>query len=33
LLGDFVSLYLAYLNAVDPTPVTVIEYFKQKLGS
>lgn len=32
-LGDFVSFYLACLNAVDPTPVAVIELLKQKLGS
>ncbi|MBZ5498289.1 MAG: bifunctional phosphoglucose/phosphomannose isomerase [Acidobacteriia bacterium] len=32
-LGDFVSLYLAFLNAVDPTPVPVIETLKQKLGA
>ncbi len=31
-LGDFVSLYLAYLNGVDPTPVPVIETLKQKLS-
>jgi len=31
-LGDFVSLYLAYLNRVDPTPVKVIDYLKQKLA-
>ncbi len=31
--GDFVSLYLAYLNSVDPTPVPVIETLKQKLGA
>ncbi len=31
-LGDFVSLYLAYLNGVDPTPVQVIDYFKSKLS-
>jgi len=31
-LGDFVSLYLACLNAVDPTPVPVIDSFKQRLG-
>jgi len=30
-LGDYVSLYLAFLNAVDPTPVPVIEIFKRKL--
>jgi len=32
-LGDFVSLYLAYLNETDPTPVEVIDYMKRKLGS
>ncbi len=32
-LGDFVSLYLAYLNNVDPTPVEVIESFKRKLSA
>ena len=31
LLGDFVSLYLAYLNNIDPSPVQVIDYLKQKL--
>jgi glucose/mannose-6-phosphate isomerase len=31
-LGDFVSLYLAWLNSVDPTPVPVIETLKQALG-
>ncbi len=31
-LGDFVSLYLAYLNKVDPTPVQVIDYLKRKLS-
>ncbi len=31
-VGDFVSLYLAWLNSVDPTPVPVIEILKQKLG-
>ena len=31
-LGDFTSLYMAYLNQVDPTPVTVIESFKKALG-
>lgn len=31
-LGDFVSLYLAYLNGVDPTPVEVIEYLKRELS-
>ena len=32
-LGDYVSLYLAYLNGVDPMPVRVIDYLKNKLGS
>jgi glucose/mannose-6-phosphate isomerase len=31
-LGDFVSLYLAYLNSIDPTPVQVIDYLKQELS-
>jgi glucose/mannose-6-phosphate isomerase len=32
-LGDFVSLYLAYLNGVDPTPVQVIEDLKRQLSA
>ena len=32
LLGDLVSLYLAVLNGVDPSPVARIEDFKQRLG-
>ncbi len=32
-LGDFVSLYLAFLNKVDPTPVQVIDYLKRKLDT
>jgi glucose/mannose-6-phosphate isomerase len=31
-LGDFVSLYLSYLNNADPTPVDVIDYLKSKLS-
>ncbi|HEX7365314.1 MAG TPA: bifunctional phosphoglucose/phosphomannose isomerase [Dehalococcoidia bacterium] len=31
-LGDWVSYYLAILNEVDPTPVTVIEYLKKRLS-
>ncbi len=31
-VGDFVSLYLAYLNRVDPSPVEVIDYLKKNLG-
>lgn len=30
-LGDFVSLYLAILNGVDPTPVALVETFKKEL--
>jgi glucose/mannose-6-phosphate isomerase len=30
-LGDFISLYLALLNKVDPTPIEVINYLKRKL--
>jgi glucose/mannose-6-phosphate isomerase len=32
-LGDFVSLYMAYLNKVDPTPVEVIDYLKKELAA
>lgn len=32
-LGDFVSLYLAYLNKTDPTPVAVIDYLKNSLNA
>lgn len=32
-LGDFVSLYLAYLNNTDPTPVAVIDYLKKNLST
>jgi len=32
LFGDFVSLYLGILNGVDPSPVTLIERFKEELG-
>jgi len=30
-LGDFTSIYVAILNKVDPTPVTVIDYLKKQL--
>jgi glucose/mannose-6-phosphate isomerase len=30
-LGDFVSIYLAILNGINPTPVDIIESFKKKL--
>lgn len=32
LLGDFVTLYTAILNNTDPTPVELIEKFKQELA-
>jgi glucose/mannose-6-phosphate isomerase len=32
-LGDFVSLYLAFLNGVDPTQIDAIELLKRELGS
>ena len=32
-LGDFVSLYLAYVNNIDPSPVAVIDFLKKSLGS
>jgi glucose/mannose-6-phosphate isomerase len=32
MLGDFASIYLAYLYGVDPTPVENIDYLKNKLG-
>lgn len=31
-LGDFVSLYLALLNNIDPTPVELIEKLKNELN-
>ncbi len=32
-LGDFLSLYLAYLNGVDPTRIDAIDYLKTELSS
>jgi glucose/mannose-6-phosphate isomerase len=32
LLGDFASVYLAYLNGVDPTPVKKIDALKKELS-
>lgn len=32
LLGDFVSVYLAILNQIDPIPVELIEKLKKELG-
>ncbi len=31
-LGDFVSVYLAYLKGVDPTPIGLIDQFKAQLA-
>ena len=31
-MGDFVSLYLAILNGVDPTPVDSVTYLKNELA-
>jgi len=31
-IGDFVSLYLAILNGIDPTPVKRIDYLKAELA-
>jgi len=33
LLGDFTTLYLALLNGSNPTPVELVEKFKQELGT
>ena len=33
ILGDFTSIYLAYLNGVDPTPVENIDALKNRLSS
>lgn len=33
LMGDYVSLYLAFLNGIDPTPVDLIEKLKKELNS
>ena len=31
MLGDFVSVYLGYLNGVDPTPVKNIDILKGRM--
>lgn len=33
IMGDFVSLYLALLNGINPTPVEIIEKLKQELAA
>lgn len=33
ILADFVSIYVAVLNGVDPTPVDLIEKFKKELAN
>ena len=32
LLGDIVSLYVAMLNGVDPTPLPYVDKLKKELG-
>jgi glucose/mannose-6-phosphate isomerase len=32
-LGDFTSVYLAFLKGLDPTPMRLIDEFKRKLAS
>jgi glucose/mannose-6-phosphate isomerase len=32
LLGDLVSIYLAVLKSIDPTPVEAIERLKEELA-
>jgi glucose/mannose-6-phosphate isomerase len=32
-LGDFTSVYLAFLRGLDPTPIVLIDEFKRKLAS
>ncbi|MAU33813.1 bifunctional phosphoglucose/phosphomannose isomerase, partial [Candidatus Saccharibacteria bacterium] len=32
ILADFVSIYVAILNGIDPTPVALIERLKQELA-
>jgi glucose/mannose-6-phosphate isomerase len=32
-LGDFVTLYTALLNGINPTPVDLIEKFKKELAA
>jgi glucose/mannose-6-phosphate isomerase len=32
-LGDFTSVYLAFLKGLDPTPIALIDEFKRKLAS
>jgi glucose/mannose-6-phosphate isomerase len=31
ILADYVSIYLAILNGVDPTPVDLVEKFKAEM--
>ena len=30
--GDFMSVYLAYLRGIDPTPIELIDEFKKRLS-
>ncbi len=31
-LGDFTTVYLAYLKGIDPTPIRLIDEFKARLS-
>ena len=31
-MGDYVSVYTAFMYAVDPTPIAVIDHIKQQLA-
>jgi glucose/mannose-6-phosphate isomerase len=33
MLGDFITIYLALLNNQNPTPVDLVEKFKQELNN
>jgi len=32
-LGDFVSIYLALLNGINPAPVDLVEKFKKEMDA
>ena len=31
-MGDYVSVYLAFMYAVDPSPIEVIDHIKEQLA-
>jgi glucose/mannose-6-phosphate isomerase len=33
LLGDYMSMYLGFLNQIDPIPVDMVEKFKTELDA